>query len=486
MRFTRRVKQRHPGSQREAAPVRSAGHRRSKTPKAHEPGPVPEHPTLPPEPPRFLQMERQVVADFRPQMLGELSRRVEVETEQLRRQPPICPKAGCGRTMHRRGSTSTTQLTLCGLLTIRADTFRCEPCKTRVRPLFDRLGIESGRISGGLARLMALLGVVVPYELAAQLVWILLGFEVNAMAVWREVQRLGAAYEAHDQARCRYHNDARTPCPEPESAPDVVLLEPDGAALGMQRKKRKKRTGSAAETARTTTPQPSEFREVKTGVLMLPAERIETSPGRRSVLRRVVVTCLGDADTLFARLWSAMCELGWKSEGTIVVIVGDGAEWIWNRASMFPRRCEILDFWHAVERAWEFARLHFGADSKATADWAHALAVDLRAGKVVDVITQLRGLQCGQKETRELLEKLISYYTANASRMQYDQYLRLGYGIGSGAVESAHKQVLQARLRQAGMRWSVRGATHLLALRVLLLNGRWEDLDRLGRPSLAT
>ena len=75
MRFTRRVKQRHPGSQREAAPVRSAGHRRSKTPKAHEPGPVPEHPTLPPEPPRFLQMERQVVADFRPQMLGELSRR---------------------------------------------------------------------------------------------------------------------------------------------------------------------------------------------------------------------------------------------------------------------------------------------------------------------------------------------------------------------------------------------------------------------------
>lgn len=198
------------------------------------------------------------------------------------------------------------------------------------------------------------------------------------------------------------------------------------------------------------------------------------------------MTCLGDADTLFARLWSAMCELGWKSEGTIVVIVGDGAEWIWNRASMFPRRCEILDFWHAVERAWEFARLHFGADSKATADWAHALAVDLRAGKVVDVITQLRGLQCGQKETRELLEKLISYYTANASRMQYDQYLRLGYGIGSGAVESAHKQVLQARLRQAGMRWSVRGATHLLALRVLLLNGRWEDLDRLGRPSLAT
>lgn len=485
MRFNRRVKQQPSGSQRGAEPIRSAGRPRSKRPKAHEPGPMPVRPTLLPEPPRLMQMERQVVADLRPQMLGELRRRVEAETEQLRRERPVCPREGCGRTMHRRGSTTTTQLTLCGWLTTRADTFRCESCKTRVRPLFDRLGIEPGRISGGLARLMALLGVVVPYELAAKLVWILLGFEVNAMAVWREVQRLGAAYETHDQARCRYHNDARTPCPEPEVAPDVVLLEPDGAALGMQRKKRTKRSGPEAEATRKTTPQPSEFREVKTGVLMLPAERLETSPGRRSVLRRVVVTCLGDADTLFARLWSAMCELGWRSEKTIVVIVGDGAEWIWNRASMFPRRCEILDFWHAVERAWEFARLHFGTDAKAMADWAHALAVDLRAGRVADVITQLRTLPCHREEARVLLDKLISYYTANASRMQYDQYLRLGYGIGSGAVESAHKQVLQARLRQAGMRWSERGATHLLALRVLLLNGGWSDLDRLCRPSLA-
>ena len=83
-----------------------------------------------------------------------------------------------------------------------------------------------------------------------------------------------------------------------------------------------------------------------------------------------------------------------------------------------------------------------------------------------------------------MLDKLIGYYTENSTRMRYDDDLRLGYGIGSGAVESAHKQVLQARLRQAGMRWSVRGATHLLALRVLLLNGGWSKLDLLSRDSL--
>jgi hypothetical protein len=98
------------------------------------------------------------------------------------------------------------------------------------------------------------------------------------------------------------------------------------------------------ETEPKAAPQPSDFREVETGMLMLPAERVETSPGRRSALRRVPVTCLGDADMLLARLWSSVCELGWNSGNTIVVIVGDGVEWIWNRASLFPRRCEILDF----------------------------------------------------------------------------------------------------------------------------------------------
>ena len=58
-------------------------------------------------------------------------------------------------------------------------------------------------------------------------------------------------------------------------------------------------------------------------------------------------------------------------------------------------------------------------------------------------------------------------------------------GIGSGAVESAHKQVLHARFRQAGMRWSEAGARRLLALRLLLLNDHWALLDRLPMISIA-
>ncbi len=49
-------------------------------------------------------------------------------------------------------------------------------------------------------------------------------------------------------------------------------------------------------------------------------------------------------------LYAQLRELGWRGANTTVVIVGDaGAEWIWNRATWFIRRCEILDFWHALK-----------------------------------------------------------------------------------------------------------------------------------------
>ena len=55
----------------------------------------------------------------------------------------------------------------------------------------------------------------------------------------------------------------------------------------------------------------------------------------------------------------------------------------------------------------------------------------------------------------------------------------------AAALWKAHKQVVHARMRQAGMRWSEAGARRLLALRLLLLNQNWELLDRLPMGSMA-
>jgi len=129
--------------------------------------------------------------------------------------------------------------------------------------------------------------------------------------------------------------------------------------------------------------------------------------------------------------------------------------------------------------------LRYGEGSAQADRWVHAIAEDLRTGKVQEVIARLKRVRPKTPELRESLQALIRYYSENAGRMRYDEYLRLGYGIGSGAVESAHKQVVHARFRQAGMRWSEAGARRLLALRLLLLNDNWALLDHLRMVSLA-
>jgi len=448
-----------------------------------EPDTPPARPVFADALPRFVLLEREVEIAYRPQMLAALQSKVDAVAAAARGTVPACPD--CGQPMRRQDTRPVSWWARCGCLHAPVSRYRCPPCRYECRPLLDLLGVEPGRISGALARLLALLATVAPYPLAARLAWLLLGVTISPMGIWRVAQRLGEAAADRTDALSRYHADSRSVGASTQAAPSAVVLSVDGCSLGMQvRSKRRHR--KAGETLPPLAPvEEGRFREVKTGVLLLPSERVETSPGRRSVVRRFLVTCLGDADAIFARLYAQLRELGWVGAHTVVVIVGDGAEWIWNRASMFVRRCEILDFWHALEHAWEFAQLRYGEGSAQADRWVHEIAEDLRAGKVQEVIARLKRVRPKTPELRASLQALIRYYSENASRMRYDEYLRLGYGIGSGAVESAHKQVVHARFRQAGMRWSEAGARRLLALRLLLLNDNWALLDRLRMVSLA-
>jgi hypothetical protein len=444
---------------------------------------APVRPQLFEEASQFMVLERTVEEEYRSRMLEELQRRVEAAGETVQAVAPNCPL--CGQAMHRKDTRPVSWLARFGRIQARVTRYRCTPCRVQCRPLLDFLGVEPGRISGSLARLLALLAVVAPYPLAARLAWLLLGVSVSPMGVWRAAQRLGQAAANYSEGLSAYHADSRGKDVANPNAPPAVVLSVDGCALGMQVRAHRRRRKAGEKLPALPAVPDGHFREVKTGVLLLPEERVEISPGRRSLVRRFLVSCLGDADTVFHRLYAQARELGWLGPHTIVVIVGDGAEWIWNRATWFVRRCEILDYWHAVEHAWAFARLRYGDGSLQADQWAHAIAEDLRAGKVQDVITRLKRLRPRTAELRESLAGLIRYYSENASRMRYDEYLRLGYGIGSGAVESAHKQVIHARLRQAGMRWSEAGARRLLALRLLLLNDDWTLLDRLRMPAVA-
>jgi hypothetical protein len=436
----------------------------------------PTRPTLPATASRFEQIEQAVWARARPVVCAAVSAALAEEAAAQRAAArPIC----CGRPMRRHDARTVTWRTWVGRVQVTVDRYRCRQCGDERRPLLDVLGVEPGRLSGWLARQLALLGSVVPYPLAADLAVPLLGVRTHAMTVWRAVQRLGAAAQTYTDALSTYHAQPTSVAPVAAAPPATVVVAVDGCVIGIQTRSTRRRRPTK------TTPFPplppvldGTFREVKTAVLLQPTDRVAV-PGRATLVRRVVVTGLTDADGLFGQVTAALRERGWLRPQTMIVIVGDGAEWIWHRAMLFAHRTEILDFWHAMEYAWAYARLQFGEGSRRAEQWTGRVAADLKAGHVQDVIARLQALHPRAPDAAAARDAVVRYYTTHASRMQYDDYLRRGYGIGSGAVESAHKQVVHARLRQAGMRWSVRGAQHLLALRALLLNGTWAQTDQL-------
>jgi hypothetical protein len=458
-----------------------AKQRKPRTP-AGEPAEAPQRPGLQAVS-QFILLEREVELEHRPRMLEALQNKVTAVADSLRGQTPACCR--CSHLMKRHDTKTVSWVARFGRLHASVVRYRCPACQAERRPLLDLLGVEPGRISGSLARLLALLAVVAPYPLAAALAWLLLGVKISPMGIWKVVQRLGESTARYSEGMSQYHADSRSEGASTQHAPPVVVLSVDGSMLGMQVRKQRRRRPGCEPLPPLPPVEQGQFQEVKTGVLLLPTERVETSPGRHSLVHRFLVSCLGNADTIFDGLYAQLRELGWVGPHTVVVIVGDGAEWIWKRAKRFVRRCEILDFWHALEHAWGFARLNFGEGSQQADRWIRQIATDLRAGKVQEVIARLQRMEPRTPELRDQLQGLIAYYSEHAGRMRYDEYLRLGYGIGSGAVESAHKQVVHARFRQAGMRWSEAGARRLLALRLLLLNDQWALLDRLPMVSVA-
>ena len=162
-----------------------------------------------------------------------------------------------------------------------------------------------------------------------------------------------------------------------------------------------------------------------------------------------------------------------------VVILGDGALWIWKLAEEhFPGAIQILDFWHASEWVWKVAKAVWGQGSPKTSEWAEAvIANHLILGDVVGLLGAIAALPKvapAPNEQKSVPEHALEYFQNNAPRMHYLEYRARGLEIGSGTVESAGKRVVGQRCKAPGMRWSEEGLTAILNLRTNVLNDRYD------------
>jgi hypothetical protein len=127
------------------------------------------------------------------------------------------------------------------------------------------------------------------------------------------------------------------------------------------------------------------------------------------------------------------------------------------------RRTEILDWYHASEHLWALAKALHGEGTPQAAAWAKAatdLLWDAGAGPLLRLLGQTGAATPGAAEALRLQR---GYFAANAGRMDYPAYRARGLPVGSGAVESAARHLVQDRMKRAGMRWSQPGGEALLA-----------------------
>jgi len=156
-----------------------------------------------------------------------------------------------------------------------------------------------------------------------------------------------------------------------------------------------------------------------------------------------------------------------------VVAITDGA--VWEQGFIDYHRedaARVLDFPHAAEYVAGIGKAVWGEGTETTQEWLDEQLHTLKHEGPTDVLSELRSLTQNHPEQPELCKSL-SYLEKREDQMQYPLCLEQGWPIGSGAVESANKLVVEARLKGAGMHWAPANVNPMLALRNAMCSGRW-------------
>ena len=153
------------------------------------------------------------------------------------------------------------------------------------------------------------------------------------------------------------------------------------------------------------------------------------------------------------------------------VILGDGAPWIWHFADEhFPDAIQIVDIFHAKGHLFEVAKAIYGHGSEIGERWAKKRREELDEGRVDEVIAALQSHAGSCEEARKNAE----YFSTNHARMNYPKFRTMGLCVASGVVEGGCKNIVGARLKQGGMRWTVDGANAIIALRCAVESNRFD------------
>lgn len=377
-------------------------------------------------------------------------------------------RCSCGQQTHYREVRSKPVLTAVGQVEVSRPYYLCPHCHSGQFPADVELDIERTEFSPGVRRMNALVGQESPFDQGREQMKLLAGLHLTTKSVERIAEAIGEEIAHDQQEEIQRVVQLDLPMILGEPVP-LLYVQMDGTGVPVVRKETAGRKGKADG-------QPAHTREAKLGCVFTQTTWDKKGRPIRDPDSTTYVGAIETAEEFGKRLYVEAWKRGW-SRAARKVVIGDGAEWIWNLAAQhFPGAVQIVDLYHARQHLWDLARRLYPNDEAAQKSWIQIPQKRLLdKGKIEKLVKALRSLHSPQAEVAEKIRTEADYFEKNADRMRYPQFRCQHLFVGSGVVEAGCKTVIGSRLKRSGMFWTVRGANAILALRCCHLNSRFED-----------
>ena len=304
--------------------------------------------------------------------------------------------------------------------------------------------VKANKITPYLQEKLIFIGQEMCYEDAAHIAEELLLIETNDTAIYRLTDKMGSKMEAIVESG-EYHQIKKIDDKE------VVYAQVDGSMLLTRE---------------------DQWKEVKLGRVFVGSDLYELNSTRNWLRDSEYIAHLGNHVDFERKMGHLIDEYERHKER--LIFINDGAIWIWNWISAeYPNATQILDFYHVMSHIAGCSKFAIKNAQKHKA-WLSETSNILMTKGYEATLERIEQLPCSTKKRTEEREKLYRYFERNKERMDYPTYIENGWLIGSGAIESAHRTVLQHRLKKSGQRWSSKGLQNIIRLRVLNKSGHWD------------
>jgi hypothetical protein len=370
----------------------------------------------------------------------------------------------CGQRMSSRGRRGKGLLTTLGPVPFGRSFYQCPQCHQGRFPDDERLDVINTMYSPGVRRLMARAGSQTQFEQAAEDLRCYAGLKIEPREIERVAEEAGRQVEQwlSDQQEQILHPGV-TPAPR-LGAEAKFYVSFDGTGVPVRKDELVGRRGKQPDGSART-------REAKLGCVFTQVGLDKEGYPQREPDSTTYVGAIESSSLFGWRMYAEAVRRGLDQAQTVIALT-DGARY--NRTIVqthFPDAVHVVDLFHAYEHLTAIAQMLWGQEAKAPKTWRDLL----EAGDICQLVRKAGRQLPASAKTKKAMLKQLHYFEKNASQMRYAEFREKKFFVGSGVVEAGCRTVIGERLKQSGMRWSVRGANAIIALRCCILSGRFED-----------